>query len=320
MLTHHTKRAPMRHSCVSRSRVHSRRRMMFRCADYTLSGTARAGGEVTHPPQWSSEYNDEETNLVYYNYRYYNPTVGRWTRRDPIGRNGAYFYLRNDVPINIDVLGRESLQDWITEFLRELDIDKIHKDLIAIVASQGCVGVTSSILGQVTPDLSHCYGSETEARNYMEKTKCCNINLKGIPAQSRLFSIHTYEGKVICENKYGNIGTYYRRYKQNGDGTYDLADALTPCASGVGMGNYDFAILLDQVNMIGATEGDPAIAQEILSKLNMDVAVSPHTAAEIVRRTIDEWKKELENNPSYNREFWCVTCESNQLATCPVTL
>ena len=36
MLTHHTKRAPMRRACVSRSRVHSRRRMMFRCADLAL--------------------------------------------------------------------------------------------------------------------------------------------------------------------------------------------------------------------------------------------------------------------------------------------
>ena len=67
MLTHHTKRAPMRRACVSRSRVHSRRRrMMFRCADYTLSGTARAGGEVTHPLQWSSEVHASDLAHIYY--------------------------------------------------------------------------------------------------------------------------------------------------------------------------------------------------------------------------------------------------------------
>ena len=55
MLTHHTKSLPARCSCVSRPRVHSRRRMMFRSAGCTRSGTARAGGEVTHPLQWSSE-------------------------------------------------------------------------------------------------------------------------------------------------------------------------------------------------------------------------------------------------------------------------
>ena len=66
MLTHHTTSPPARCSCVSRSRVHSRRRMMFRCAGYTRSGTARAGGEVTHPLQWSSEVHAPDLALIYY--------------------------------------------------------------------------------------------------------------------------------------------------------------------------------------------------------------------------------------------------------------
>ncbi|MGL4854952.1 MAG: RHS repeat domain-containing protein [Lentisphaeria bacterium] len=32
----------------------------------------------TNPFQFSSEYYDSELNLVYYNYRHYNPTDGRW--------------------------------------------------------------------------------------------------------------------------------------------------------------------------------------------------------------------------------------------------
>ena len=66
MLTHHTKSLPARCSCVSRSRVHSRRRVMFRCAGYTRSGTARSGGEVTHPLQWSSEVHAPDLALIYY--------------------------------------------------------------------------------------------------------------------------------------------------------------------------------------------------------------------------------------------------------------
>ena len=98
----------MRRACVSRSRVHSRRRVMFRCAGYTRSGTARAGGEVTHPPQWSSEVHDPDLALVYYNYRYYNPTDGRWTRRDPIGIRGGvneYWYVGNTPIGTNDQLG-----------------------------------------------------------------------------------------------------------------------------------------------------------------------------------------------------------------------
>ena len=48
-----------------------------------------AEGDVSQSIQWSSEYNDTELDLVYYNYRYYSPTDGRWTRRDPIGIEGG---------------------------------------------------------------------------------------------------------------------------------------------------------------------------------------------------------------------------------------
>lgn len=40
--------------------------------------------------RFSSEVFDIETNLVYYNYRYYSPTLGRWTKRDPIGEKGGW--------------------------------------------------------------------------------------------------------------------------------------------------------------------------------------------------------------------------------------
>ena len=50
---------------------------------YTPYGEVTAEGDVTQPIQWSSEYNDEELGLVYYNYRHLNPRDGRWISRDP---------------------------------------------------------------------------------------------------------------------------------------------------------------------------------------------------------------------------------------------
>ena len=44
----------------------------------TLSGT-RA---LDNPFRFSSEFADDSLGLVYYNYRHYNPTDGRWTGRD----------------------------------------------------------------------------------------------------------------------------------------------------------------------------------------------------------------------------------------------
>ena len=43
------------------------------------------GLALVNPFRFSSEFHDDELGLVYYNYRYYNPQLGRWTKRDPIG-------------------------------------------------------------------------------------------------------------------------------------------------------------------------------------------------------------------------------------------
>ena len=43
-----------------------------------------------NPFRFSSEYHDDESGLVYYNYRYYSPELGRWMSRDPIGEQGGY--------------------------------------------------------------------------------------------------------------------------------------------------------------------------------------------------------------------------------------
>ena len=50
-----------------------------------------AEGELAdvNPFRFSSEYYDDETGLVYYNYRYYSPQLGRWTKRDPIGEKDS---------------------------------------------------------------------------------------------------------------------------------------------------------------------------------------------------------------------------------------
>jgi len=69
--------------------------------------------------RFSSEYLDSETNLVYYNYRYYSPELGRWTKRDPIGEftyskklremkfNLLYGFVENDAVNKWDYLGQK---------------------------------------------------------------------------------------------------------------------------------------------------------------------------------------------------------------------
>ncbi len=75
---------------------------------YTPFGTVTATGDVTQPIQWSSEYADEELDLIYYNYRHYNAKDGRWINRDFL--DYSYLFCWNYVSGSYDYLGNEPQQ------------------------------------------------------------------------------------------------------------------------------------------------------------------------------------------------------------------
>lgn len=58
--------------------------------------------------RFSTKYEDTETGLLYYGYRYYNAETGRWLNRDPIEEDGGlnlYGMVGNDALNGIDLLG-----------------------------------------------------------------------------------------------------------------------------------------------------------------------------------------------------------------------
>jgi RHS repeat-associated protein len=72
--------------------------------------TLQATGEYVgkNPFKFSTQYEDRETGLIYYGYRYYNPQTGRWTSRDPAAEAGGvnlYAFIRNDGINSVDLLG-----------------------------------------------------------------------------------------------------------------------------------------------------------------------------------------------------------------------
>jgi len=74
------------------------------CARYEYGPFAepiRSSGPLSklNPIRFSSKYTDNESGLLYYGYRYYNPSTGRWMSRDPIGERGGrnlYAFARCD--------------------------------------------------------------------------------------------------------------------------------------------------------------------------------------------------------------------------------
>lgn len=72
----------------------------------TLRATGTAAANLF---QSSTKYTDPETRLLYYGYRYYDASTGRWLNRDSaetLGVRNAYAFVNNDDSDTIDVLGQ----------------------------------------------------------------------------------------------------------------------------------------------------------------------------------------------------------------------
>ena len=70
----------------------------------------RATGPMAkaNPIRFSTKYDDDESDLLYYGYRYYRPSTGTWLNRDPIGEYGGYnnySMIRNNPISRVDLLG-----------------------------------------------------------------------------------------------------------------------------------------------------------------------------------------------------------------------
>ena len=76
--------------------------------------TLRSTGSyaATNSFRFSTKYTDAETQFVYYGYRYYNPTLGRWLGRDPLEEKGGlhlYAFCRNNAVNAWDALGESGV-------------------------------------------------------------------------------------------------------------------------------------------------------------------------------------------------------------------
>ena len=102
--------------------------------------------------RFSSEYAEDDTATVYYNYRHYEPVTGRWMRRDPMvmhwevldadkvkDRSDLLLYLRNAPLSRVDSLGldiyltsgNKNAPWWLIEnyfFHQEICVDKWRVD------------------------------------------------------------------------------------------------------------------------------------------------------------------------------------------------
>ena len=98
------------------------RRALYEYGPYGNVLKMEGNAAEINPFRFSSEYFDEETGLVQYNFRYYNPKDGRWISRDPlaIGLN-LYSFLNNEATQSIDLYGliSDNFTDEAKKFIKE---------------------------------------------------------------------------------------------------------------------------------------------------------------------------------------------------------
>jgi RHS repeat-associated protein len=123
--------------------------------------------------RFSSKFQDDESDLLYYGYRYYSATTGRWLSRDPLGEpeffkryargksfeeilelakkglQAAYQFAGNNSITQIDILGLENVQIVVTTVIRngwQAGVKTIHSVVVneygKIVSRRDFTGTT----------------------------------------------------------------------------------------------------------------------------------------------------------------------------------
>lgn len=87
-----------------------------------FSEVVRQTGPMAHANKFrfSTKYQDDESEYLYYGYRSYNPSTGRWLSRDPIGEKGGlnlYGFVGNDPIGHFDKKGLFKWQEIGTRVL-----------------------------------------------------------------------------------------------------------------------------------------------------------------------------------------------------------
>ena len=95
------------------------RRALYEYGPYGSTVKMEGNAAEVNPFRFSCEYFDEETGLVPYNFRYYNPQEGRWTSRDIIGEGYSpmlYSFSGNNTLLFLDILGLDVISITIDSF------------------------------------------------------------------------------------------------------------------------------------------------------------------------------------------------------------
>ncbi len=145
----------------------------------------RATGPMVkvNPFRFSTKYEDDETDLLYYGYRYYNPSTGRWISRDPISERGFNLLTGDGSTGALDGSGQYA-------FVSNDGVDKA--DPLGLVTFIGCSAEQTNALQAAIDD--YCKQAKTKA------FACC-VGHFNIPKRLAYWCDHTSDLRITCESQ-----------------------------------------------------------------------------------------------------------------------
>lgn len=191
-----------------------------------LNSSSVPRGEAIHPVgpvakanplRFSNKYANDQTDLLYYGYRYYNPSAGRWLSRDPIGEDG----------------GKHLYAVWRNDFVNKFDLFGLCPCSLsapgsgpgsAAAACQAAIDAVKKNGGpRDIPDKAGCPDCQKTVDNLLANP---NFILKPILAK---FNKKCPRPPVVCRNCSGKGGSY--------DGT----EIVICVKQGMGVGDYEYS-------------------------------------------------------------------------------
>jgi RHS repeat-associated protein len=96
----------------------------------------RATGPMAkaNPFRFSTQYQDDETDLVCYLHRYYSSSTGRWLSKDPVEERGGlnlYGFVHNDPLDFVDVFGLWKSRPWGSQHM-DLTVNALNTALASV--------------------------------------------------------------------------------------------------------------------------------------------------------------------------------------------
>jgi RHS repeat-associated protein len=155
-----------------------------------------------NPFRFSTEYQDDETGLNYYGYRYYDLSTGRWLSRDSSEEDGGenlYGFIENDAVNSWDILGEagnghhmvgQAVSRGMSKAVREFfddDLNRIFNDYYKSHGAGEMAGINAKEYNAlVTAELKKFVGREQINNLTLDEAKAFMAHLQSLPAKNSI--------------------------------------------------------------------------------------------------------------------------------------